>query len=108
MNRLNKATGVIFILALTLCIVGSAYARCDYCNSSNYGSGCAYGPNKVHRQSDSPPEKCIYCGSSNFGSGCAYSPYKVHEHQGTGKCRYCNSSNVGSGCAYSPTKNHVR
>ena len=108
MNRFNKTSGMVIIAALTLCLAGAAFAKCDYCGSTSMGSGCSYGPNKVHRHSDAPPEKCIYCGSTSYGSGCSYSPYKVHEHQGTGRCRYCNSKSLGSGCSYSPTKHHVR
>ena len=51
--------------------------KCRHCNSTSYGHGCQYGPNRIHRQGRGG--KCIWCGSTSTGSGCQYSPTKRHE-----------------------------
>jgi len=54
-------------------------SKCMYCNSTNYGTGCPFSPNKIHVHVDDV-SKCIYCGSKNFGSGCPFSRNKIHVH----------------------------
>lgn len=54
-------------------------------------------------------KKCEYCNSSSYGSGCPNSPTKKHRHgSGDNKCRWCGSTSVGSGCPNSPTKKHEK
>lgn len=56
--------------------------KCMYCNSSSYGTGCAYGPKGIHVHPQNAGGKCIYCGSSNIGSGCAYNPFGKNHVRG--------------------------
>lgn len=53
---------------------------CMYCNSTGYGHGCPFGPDKIHiHPNDS--KKCIYCGSTGVGMGCPFNPHgKQHVH----------------------------
>jgi len=60
-------------------------SKCMYCNSTNYGLGCPYSPNKHHIHVDDP-SKCIYCGSKNFGQGCPYNKNKLHVHGAEYNC----------------------
>lgn len=57
-------------------------SRCVFCNSTDYGKGCRFGPHGVHFH---PHDfsKCSYCGSSDFGKGCRLNPTSnLHIHGG--------------------------
>ena len=61
-------------------IIGSDRdSKCMYCDSSNYGRGCNYGPNKLHVHVDDS-KRCVWCGSTNIGGGCQFNPFsKTHQ-----------------------------
>ena len=51
-----------------------------YCNSTDYGKGCRYGPSGVHFHPDDAT-KCAYCGSTDYGKGCKLNPTgDIHIH----------------------------
>jgi hypothetical protein len=52
--------------------------KCRHCNSTSYGHGCQYGPDRTHEHIDDE-KHCEWCGSTSTGSGCQYSPTKRHE-----------------------------
>lgn len=57
-------------------------SRCVFCNSTDYGRGCRFGPQGVHFH---PHDfsKCSYCGSPDFGKGCRLNPSgNLHIHGG--------------------------
>lgn len=57
-------------------------SRCVFCNSTDYGKGCRFGPQGVHFH---PHDfsKCSYCGSPDFGKGCRLNPASnLHIHGG--------------------------
>jgi hypothetical protein len=57
-------------------------SRCVFCNSTDYGKGCRFGPKGVHFH---PHDfsKCSYCGSPDFGKGCRLNPAgNLHIHGG--------------------------
>ena len=58
-----------------------AQSKCIYCNSPNYGIGCAYGPKGKHVHINNGG-KCIWCGSSNIGLGCPINPFSKHHVRG--------------------------
>lgn len=57
-----------------------------------------------------PQSRCMFCNSTAYGTGCAYSPHRKHVHITDGnKCIYCGSTSVGMGCPLNPfSKMHVR
>ena len=82
--------------------------KCRHCGSTNYGHGCAYGPDRLHEHRDDE-KHCEWCGSSSYGHGCVYGPDRVHRHgPGGNKCIWCGSTSNGSGCPYSPTRRHEK
>lgn len=57
-------------------------SRCVFCNSTDYGKGCRFGPHGTHFH---PHDfsKCSYCGSPDFGKGCRLNPSgNLHIHGG--------------------------
>lgn len=81
-------------LILTVAVVAAALgvaatgSKCRYCDSTGYGRGCVYAPDKVHRHIETD-ERCEYCGNTGYGRGCVHNPAKVHVHgSGNSKCVY--------------------
>ena len=50
-----------------------------YCDSTNYGKSCVYGPQRLHVHVDDP-KRCVWCGSTSLGGSCPFNPFSnIHQ-----------------------------
>lgn len=111
---MRKLVIVGIVAAAALAVWAASRSKCRYCESESYGKGCWYGPDGVHRHTDTD-KYCEFCGSESYGRGCWYSLVKddsgseIHVHgHGNNKCVYCGSDSTGKGCWYAPNGVHAR
>ncbi len=100
---------MLLALAAFLVAAPASFARCIYCNSTQFGPYKAGHPTGYHVHMDVDPGHCIYCNGTQLGRGCPYGPNRTHKQAyNNGNCVYCGSSQFGHGCPFSPSGQHER